>query len=147
MARGRKKGRNTLTEAKAVQGRERTNAGQGREMAKFRLGYHTSRFRSNLIILPIGLYYNREIRKIKPGDYVEFSDGVERRVEFALLMPIHGALTEYLCRKTYTGAMQVVMKRWYANALMEGFGRDVIDTEQCLMIFFERETNDKKWEV
>lgn len=112
----------------------------------FVLHNHSSLFRANLIILPIGAYYNREIQRIRVGDIVKFNDNVERVVEFSVYMPIKHSLTEYLCRKTYIGGMDIVRSRWESNAIIDGYARDAIDTDKCLMIFFKEAKDERKVE-
>lgn len=98
---------------------------------------HESRMRKPWIIMPVGRYYNRELRNAKIGDILLFSDGKRREIEKIGIVPIKNWLTDYLCRKTYIAPLSVVAKRWDGNAEVEGYGHGSVSREECLLIFLK----------
>lgn len=100
---------------------------------------HQSTMRKPWILMPIGFYYNRELQNAKKGDVILFSDGKRREIEYVSIIPINSGLTDYLCRKTYVGNMQVVMRRWKMNAIFEGHNEKVYSHDECLLIFLKEE--------
>lgn len=99
--------------------------------------YHT--MRKPWIIMPIGRYYNQELRNARAGDVLLFSDGKRREIEKIGIVPIKNWLTDYLCRKTYIAPLSVVAKRWDGNAEIEGYGHGSVSRNECLLIFLKEE--------
>lgn len=97
--------------------------------------YHT--MRKPWIIMPIGRFYNRELRNARIGDVLLFSDGKRREIEKIGVVPLKNWLTDYLCRKTYISPLTVVAKRWDGNAEVEGYGYGSVSRDECLLIFLK----------
>lgn len=102
---------------------------------------HQSTMRKPWILMPIGYHYNRDLQNAKQGDVLLFSDGKRMEIDYKTIVPIINGLTDYLCRQTYVGGMQNVMRRWKMNAVFEGHNERVYSHDECLLIFL-KEPND-----
>lgn len=113
---------------------------QEREPKVFSI-FHDTTMRKPWILLPIGTYYNRELQDAKEGDFILFSDGKRKEIEYVNIIPLNNSLIGYLCKKTYIARLPIVMKRWEMNAEIEGYGHGSVSRDECLIIFFKE---DKK---
>lgn len=121
-----------------MQNIDKVNAGEGLANEPRVISVmHQSTMHKPWILMPIGYYYNCDLQNAKEGDIILFSDGERREIEYTSIVPIKSGLTDYLCRKTYIGNMQVVMRRWKTNAIYEGHNERVYSHDECMIIFFK----------
>lgn len=91
-----------------------------------------------LIMLPVGVYYNREIQRAKKGDYIVFRDcSREYRILDKCYIGLNTAAARLLCRYIYKYELDVVMRRWGNNAVIESNGRSAISDNKCLLIRYD----------
>ena len=87
-----------------------------------------------MALVPYGLYLNNGIKSARKGDVIEFFDGW--RSEQRILKLIHG---EYI-NKTE------LFKRWNSVCVVEGYGRNAFNTDECVLILVEpRKSNEDDW--
>lgn len=97
-----------------------------------------------LAILPVGVYYNRNIQRAKKGDVVIFK---EDNTEYVILDICYIDLTSrvagMLCRYIYNSDLSRVMERWEANAIIEGNGRSSVSKNKALVIRYGKGNTNK----
>lgn len=101
-------------------------------------------FRQNYIILPYGMYYDKTkgFLNAKKGDTIRLFKGREFYISSAKL--IEGEdLCDVLCRVRYGMPWYMVLKQWQRYAVMEGNGKAILSTNQCIMIIYGTEVDKK----
>lgn len=89
------------------------------------------------IILPYGLYYNRELLEAQEGDIILFSDRVEREIEFITPIKMYASYTNFLCRKTYGVGIMRMKERWNVNLEFEGYNLQAINDDRVMLIYLK----------
>lgn len=94
---------------------------------------------AEIIVLPCGLYCNRELQKAKPGDVVELWQEwrhEKRRIVQISKFRINTPEFTFMLRCVYGERMTIakLMERWEADCINEGLGASAFDREQCLVI-------------
>ena len=97
---------------------------------------HLPKVFADVIFLPFGEYYNREYRKIKAGDIIEFYGGKRARVLYCGLRPLRDSYMQFLCRLTYHTDISHMVAKWRATALLH-HGANVIDKTKAIFIHFK----------
>lgn len=92
-------------------------------------------------LLPVGYVTNRDFVEAKKGDKIIFHDGIERTFIYSMRIPVNG-LCNMLCMMRYGYPIQKVIERWQRNAILLGSGIDSINTDECLIVFFNRYDKD-----
>lgn len=95
------------------------------------------------ILLPYGQFYEKTagIAKAKQGDVLRFFNGPEYRIEAVRLLK-QDAVCDLLCRMRYGVPWRIAFARWQRYALMEGYGRDALSKDYCLIVFYELQDKD-----
>lgn len=97
-----------------------------------------------LVILPVGVYYNRSIQEAKKGDVVIFK---EDNTEYVILdicyIDLKSRVAGMLCRYIYNHDLNRVMERWVANAIIEGNGRRSVSRSKALVIRYGKGNTNK----
>lgn len=105
---------------------------------------HYHRICKPWIILPYGVFYNKELLTARKGDILLFSDKVEREIEYLTPIKSETSFTDYLCRKTYQTGFKTLRERWKVNLEFEGYNINAIDKNRVMLIFLKEEENGKK---
>lgn len=105
---------------------------------------HYHRICKPWIILPYGMYYNRELLTAKEGDILLFSDRVEREIEYLTPIKAETSYTNYLCKKTYQTSFAQLRERWKANLEFEGYNIQAINKDRVMLIYLKEEPERKK---
>lgn len=88
-----------------------------------------------MVMIPVGLYYNRKTQNAKKGDTIVFKDSNEEyKIEDLCYMDLNTSVARMLCRYIYKYELDAVMKRWQSNAVIEGNGRKAVSCNKCLII-------------
>lgn len=104
---------------------------------------HYHRMRQPWIILPFGMYYNKELLTAKKGDILLFSDKVEREIEYLTPIKAHSSYTDFLCRKTYGVGYGKIKERWQANIEFEGYNVQAINKDRVMLIYLKEMNNER----
>ncbi len=107
------------------------------EIKEIRIFHDFPKNDKGLIMLPIGLYYNRAIQNCKKGDRIVFLCGTERKVVCKSLVNLKSSVSDFLCRYIYGVKLSIVFKKWLTNAVLEGHGRKVVSENRCLVVWYE----------
>lgn len=89
-----------------------------------------------LALFPFGVRYNKELLTLRKGDYIMFSSGEEHEVVSVSIMGLNTAVAEQMCRYIYGVPLSKVVSQWGNNAVLEGYPREAVSTDQCLMIHY-----------
>lgn len=92
---------------------------------------------ADIIFLPFGAYYNRELQSIKAGDVIEFYGGKRAIVLYSSIRPLRDSYMQFLCRLTYHTEMAYMVKRWSANAIINGHSPMVLNKTHAIFIHFK----------
>ena len=97
-----------------------------------------------LIMLPIGVVYNRSLQKAFKGDSIKFFRGEVCRIISMSYLNLKSQIAGFLSMYLYGVDLKVVMKRWKANAVAEGNSSKVISEEKCLLVWYEKLEEESK---
>lgn len=100
---------------------------------------HLSHLRENkgLAMFPVGERYNRELTQLRKGDVICFQSDEEYPVVSVAVLGLHTAIAEFMSRYIYGKPLSRVKAQWGINAVAEGYPRDCISDERCLIIHYE----------
>lgn len=90
-----------------------------------------------LIMLPVGMYYNRDIQYASIGDTIVFLGGKERIIKNKCLLDLRAGATDFLCQYIYNKSLNMVFRKWLTNAVISGNGRNAVSKNRCLVIWYE----------
>lgn len=90
-----------------------------------------------LALFPFGERYNRELTQLRQGDVIQFESGEKFEVVAVTVMNTDSAVAEFMSRYIYGRPLSVVKSQWYNNAVLEGYPRDCIRADQCLIIYYK----------
>lgn len=90
-----------------------------------------------IILLPIGIFYNREIQQARAGEFIQMWDGKPRRIKQLCRLSLESPAGRFMCRCLYNTKIENVLRRWQVNAVMEGANKGAVSTVECLMIQYE----------
>lgn len=93
------------------------------------------------ILIPIGYAYNRPIQKAQDGDRMIFLDGERVAIDTIAKIKSQTKMCDMICRARYGVGIERVIEIWKNNATLEGYGRDAVSEDECLLITF---FNEKK---
>lgn len=92
-----------------------------------------------LALVPIGLFMNRELQRAQIGDIVAFQ--TEWRIDRAILIrrcriAVKSSIFAFMAKLIYGEHTRIddIIRKWENLAILDGFGRDGIDREDCLLI-------------
>lgn len=93
-------------------------------------------------VLPFGLYCNRELQNAQIGDVVEFCVDWrrdKRRLVRKCKVEVQSSVFTFLMKSLYGERMTWVelSKRWRAECIVKGLGRDAFSEKECLLIEVE----------
>lgn len=105
------------------------------KLSHFEPGPHQLDF----ILLPYGEFYDKTkgLLNAQVGDTIRFFNGPECRIHSAYKIPIDRMFSA-LCQMRYGFGRDVVLRRWQDNARVEGHGRDIISTKECIIVFYAK---------
>lgn len=89
-----------------------------------------------LIMLPVGIYYNRDIQNASIGDVIVFLGGEERTIKNKCVFNTHSGSTHFLCQYIYNTSLSVVFRKWLTNAVIQGNGRNAVSKNRCLVVWY-----------
>lgn len=112
--------------------RRRTFKPPHKDPGPFRLGY---------ILLPYGQFYDttKDIAAGKKGDTLRFFNGPEYQISSVMLIR-QDKLCDFLCRMRYGISIMVAFEKWKSNAILEGYGKDILSKEECILVIYETES-------
>lgn len=90
------------------------------------------------ILLPYGEFYHKtkDFLKAKPGDILRFYNGTDVVIKRVWLIPCD-EMCEFLCQMRYGISWEKAFSRWLSYARLEGNGKDVFSTSQCLLVIYD----------
>lgn len=99
-------------------------------------------FYLDYILLPYGEFYDKTKRFVtaKKGDILRFHNGPQYEIDSVSLIP-QDKQCDILCRMRYNMAFDKVFEIWRRYALMEGYGKQILSTEECIFIVFKKNGN------
>lgn len=90
----------------------------------------------NLLLLPVGVLYNRDIQKAKEGDKIYFLGGSSGIIVKKCYLDLHKHSTSVLCDYIYGRPLPFVFRKWEINAVIDGNGARTVSRNKCLMIWY-----------
>ena len=90
------------------------------------------------ILLPYGEFYEKtkSLLTAKKGDTLRFFNGPDVPIERVCLIDCD-FICEFLCRMRYGITWEMAMKKWVMYARMEGHGKDILSTAQCILVIYD----------
>ena len=104
-----------------------------------------------MALVPYGLYLNNGIKNAKKGDVIEFFDGwrSEQRILInKCTVDINSSVFSFLLKLIYGEFLNKteLFKRWNSICVVEGYGRDAFNPDECVLILVEpRKSKDDDW--
>lgn len=110
---------------------------------KFRAFHDTPRdFHADYILLPLGYSYNRDFLSAKEGDLIKFGDGKVYSLLRVGILSLKNPATEGLCFARYGITLRKALQIWRTNAFAQGYGRNAVSDEECLIIIYGKEDEE-----
>ena len=97
-----------------------------------------------LILLPVGVMYNKPIQKAHVGDSIVFLGGEVCPILDMAYIKIATQSFGVLCNYIYGTSFKVIFGRWKANAVAEGNSSRALSNEKCLLVWYEKIENPKE---
>lgn len=104
-----------------------------------------------MALVPYGLYLNNGIKNAKKGDVIEFFDGwrsEQRILVNKCTVDINSSVFSFLLKLIYGEFLNKteLFKRWNSICVVEGYGRDAFNPDECVLILVEpRKSKDDDW--
>lgn len=97
-------------------------------------------FHLDYILLPFGTFYDKtnKIAEAKKGDKIRFFNGPEYLIDNVSLIK-QDKFCDILCRMRYGIPWQNAFAKWQSYARMEGYGKDILSTEECILVVYEKD--------
>jgi hypothetical protein len=99
---------------------------------------YVSHFYMGYVLLPLGLRINTELKNLKMGDSIRFSDGTEASVVRACVVDCKTPLASMLCAMKYSKSLSYILDIWQKNAQWLGDGLNYVDRDNFLCIFYKK---------
>lgn len=101
-------------------------------------------FYLDYILLPYGIYYDKtkQFADAKQGDILRFYNGPEYIIDSVSLIK-QDRVCDVLCRMRYGISWKAAFEKWKQYAMLEGNGRDILSTEECLLVVYEKRKPEK----
>lgn len=99
--------------------------------------------KNGLALIPVGLYCNVALQKAKPGDIVEFWTDWRhdtRKLVNKCRVAVNSSFFTFITKSIYGQHIlsSDILKRWEAQCIIEGIGKDGFSREECLLIEAEK---------
>lgn len=97
-------------------------------------------FHLDYILLPYGIFYEKtnKFLEAKKGDTLRFFNGPEYPIDSVSLIK-QDRVCDILCRMRYGVSWKVAFEKWKSYARLEGYGRDILSTDECLLVVYGKE--------
>lgn len=99
-------------------------------------------FHADYILLPLGYSYNREFLSVSEGCLLKFGDGKVYPLLRAGVLNLNNPATEGLCFARYGITLRKALQIWQTNAFAQGYGRNAVSNEECLIIVYGKEDEE-----
>ena len=99
-------------------------------------------FHADYILLPLGYSYNREFLSVSEGGLLKFGDGKVYPLLRVDVLSIKNPATEGLCFARYGITLRKALQIWRTNAFAQGYGRNAVSDEECLIIIYGKEDEE-----
>ena len=96
-------------------------------------------FHADYILLPLGYSYNREFLSVSEGTLLKFGDGKVYNMLKSGILDLRNPATEGLCFARYGITLRKALQIWKTNAFAQGYGRNAVSDEECLIIVYGKE--------
>lgn len=95
------------------------------------------------ILLPYGEFYpkTRDFLEAKRGDLMRFFNGPTYRI-YGVMKIKQDSICDFLCRMRYGIPWKRAFDRWLKYARMEGHGKGILSTQECLLVIYETKVED-----
>lgn len=119
-----------------------TNKKTGRRI-KYKAFHDTPRdFFADYILLPLGYSYNREFLSASEGELLKLGDGNIFPILRVGILSLKNPATEGLCFARYGITLKLAQKLWTMNAFAQGYGKDALSDEECLIIVYGKKDEE-----
>ena len=101
-------------------------------------------FYLDYVLLPYGIYYDKTkpFADAKQGDILRFYNGPEYVIDSVSLIK-QDRVCDVLCRMRYGISWKAAFEKWKQYAMLEGNGKDILSTEECLLVVYEKRSPEK----
>jgi hypothetical protein len=93
----------------------------------------------NLLLLPVGAYYNKSLNVAKPGDVIVFWTGEKHVITHIGKMPLVSPIAGFLAKYIYNTNVSIMKEHWIAEALRNGASKKAIRTDYCIILAYDKE--------
>lgn len=99
------------------------------------------------MLVPVGHYLNRDLQRAAEGSVVTFRTWdrrYRRRIVRMCRLPLKSELFTFMLRSLHGegASLGTIMERWRRESVIEGFGRDGVNTEECLLLEIGSDLDD-----
>lgn len=93
----------------------------------------------NLLLLPVGMYYNKALDAARPGDVIQFWNGEKHVITHIGRVPLAVPIAGFLAKYIYNTSVDIIKQHWIAEALRNGFTKRAIRDDYCIIVAYERD--------
>jgi hypothetical protein len=93
----------------------------------------------NLLLLPVGVYYNKALNNAKRGDVLVFWNGEKHKIIHIGRVPLLSSIAGFLAKYIYNTSVQIMMQHWVAEALRNGYTKKAIEEEYCIIVSYDKQ--------
>lgn len=104
---------------------------------EYKIFHDTPVKEKGLVMLPVGVSFNRDIQKMKEGDEIVFLNGEKHKVLRTSYFGLKWQATDFLCRYIYGKGIDIVFRKWLTNAVIRGYSKKAISDNKCLLVWYE----------
>lgn len=101
------------------------------------------------ILIPFGMYCNRDIQKAKQGDEIDLQCGWERKrmiLMHSCRIKVNSEIFTFMCKSLYRGfnTASALFANWEAQCISEGLGKHAFSHEEVILIEVKEITDGEK---
>lgn len=102
-------------------------------------------FHLDYILLPYGIFYDKTKSFVdaKKGDILRFFNGGDYEIDNVALIP-QDRICDTLCRMRYGITWKAAFEKWKSYAVLQGYGKEVLSTEECLFVVYAKKESREK---
>ncbi len=93
-----------------------------------------------IVLLPIGMYYNRHLQNMTSGDLIQFqNEDKPHRVIRVAELDLNSQIASLLAFYLYKTGKRIMISHWRYTAVMEGYNKHAVSVNKCLAVHYKEE--------
>jgi hypothetical protein len=93
----------------------------------------------DLLLLPLGEYYNGALNTAVPGDILKFWNNECHRILMIAKVPLQTNIAGFLAKYIYDTSVKIMQQHWIAEALRNGCTKRAIRDDYCIIVKYDKQ--------